>query len=66
MESISKSYYEVETTEKSTFNEVQSSYWKHAYGISEIDKEETDSESHYVSIDKYWSKVRIFKQSVMK
>ena len=66
MESISKSYYEVETTEKSTFNQVQSSYWKHAYGISEIDKEETDSKSRYVSIDKYWSKVRIFKQSVMK
>ena len=62
MESIPKSYYEVETTEKSTSNRVQISDWKHAYGIAEIYHAETDSESHYISIDKYLSKVRIFKQ----
>ena len=38
MESIPKSYYEVETTEKSTSKRVQCSYWKHAYGIAEMDK----------------------------
>ena len=31
MESIPKSYDEVETTEKLTSNRVQSSYWKYAY-----------------------------------
>ena len=59
MESIPKCCYKVETTEKSTSNRVQSSYWKHAYGIAETYKAETDSESRYVSIDKYWSKVRM-------
>ena len=58
MESSRKSYYETETTEKSTFNRVQSSCQKHVYGIAEIDKAKTDSESRYVSIDKYWSKVK--------
>ena len=38
MESIPKCYYEVETTEKSTSNWVQSSYWKHGYGIMGLQK----------------------------
>ena len=42
VESIPKFYYEVETTEKSTSSRVQNSYWKHSYGIAEIDKARTD------------------------
>ena len=60
-QSITWSRFEslMKTTEKSTSSRVQSSYWKHAYGIAETYKAETDSESRYVSIDKYWSKVRM-------
>ena len=58
MELIPKSYYETEPTEKTTSNQVQSSYWKHVYGIAEIDKAKTNSESRYVSIDKYWSNLK--------
>ena len=32
----SKAYYEVETSEKSTSNWVQISYWKHADAIAEL------------------------------
>ena len=59
LEAIPKSYFEEQSNENKSSSRVQYSYWKHAYGIAEVERTEPDMESCYTRIDKYWSKVRL-------
>lgn len=59
LESIPKSFYEEQSKKKTSSDREQSSYWKYAYGIADVQRAEPDTDSAFIRIDKYWSKVRL-------
>ena len=58
MEIIPESFYLLSQTSEASKGRKQSSYWKYAYGIAEIEhaSERQEEESSYDRIDSYWGK----------
>ena len=43
-------------SQQTTNEKVQSSYWKHAYGIAQVLHPENDTQCCFDQIDNYWEK----------